>query len=218
MADSILSKLNDRVKQYGLPTLVSRVGKRIFSRFGFRREVYLYCHYDLANTPPEKKLKDGFTMRPLTMDDFLHHTDMQFSESKLNIFRTRFAKEGFFAYGIFHENKLVAYAWNSLFEVEVPLPPLSNDSLKLSPEEGYLFDAYSMPEFRGNGFHPYFSWLRFTELKKMGRKYAVTIIDEDNRSARHNQAKTGFRVVKRLVLEERPGKQFCYSEPSTEAL
>ena len=110
---SFFSKMNDRIKLYGIKTLVSRGVKKVGSRLGIRKEVYLYCRYDLDSTPQDRKLAEGFAVRQVTMDDFLYNSAIHFSPEKLDIFRKRLTAGGFYAYGIFYQEKLVAFAWSS---------------------------------------------------------------------------------------------------------
>jgi hypothetical protein len=218
MAESMWRKLNDRIKMYGFATLISRVAKRGLSRIGFQKEVFFYCAFDLQNPFKERDLPEGYSSRVITLEDVLHHSAIPFTVSKLDVFRKRLSTEGYSGIGIFHQNRMVGCAWLSLNIIEVPFPSPENDSLKLSPEEGYLLDAFSHPEHRGKGFHPFYTWWRYDAIKKSGRRYAVTIIDEDNRSARTAQAKSGFSIKKKFVVKKAFGKIRVHSVPSNEQL
>ena len=202
MAEGMWRKINDRVKQYGFKTLVSRIIKRGLSKIGFEKEVFFYCSFDLQNSFKERSLPEGYTSKILTLDDVLHHSAIPLSVAKLDVFRKRLATAGYSGIGIFHNDKLVGCAWLSMNVIEVPFPPPENDSLNLGAEEGYLLDAFSHPDHRGKGFHPFYTWWRYDAIKKSGRHYAVTIIDEDNRSARTAQAKSGFQGEEKICCDQ----------------
>lgn len=213
MAEGVWRKLNNRLKQYGPSTLVKRIAKKGLSFIGIEREIFLYCAFDLREVFREKSLPEGYTGRLLNYDDLLHHSAIPISADKLAIFKKRLSTPGYSAVGIFFNDQLVGYAWLSMHNIERLLPNLDNE-LQLAENEGYLLDAFSHPEHRGKGFHPFYTWWRYDAIKRAGKTYAVTIIDEDNRSARTAQAKSGFKVLKKLIVKKHFGRQFCISVPS----
>lgn len=218
MAEGVWGKLNNRFKQYGPATLAKRIAKKALSFAGFEREVYLYCGFDLREPFAEKKLPAGYVGRPLSLDDILHHSDISFSEQKLEVFKRRLASEGYSAVGIFKNDRLVGYAWLSLYTIEPFLPGMDTSFLTLAEHEGYLLDAFSHPDHRGNGFHPFYTWWRYDAIRKTGRIFAVTVIDVDNRSARTAQAKSGFRVLKKIIFRKNFGRQSFQTVASKIAL
>lgn len=218
MAEGFWGKLRNRFKQYGFTTLIKRILNRVASKFGFQREVYFYCGYDLRNPFKEKGLPEGYSSKILTLEDLEQHSDIPFSPQKMEVFRMRLNTPGYTGIGIFHNGRVVGFAWLSVSNIEMPFPQPANGPLQLAPDEGYLLDAFSHPDHRGQGFHPFYTWWRYDALKKAGKHFAVTIIDEDNRSARTAQAKSGFRILKKLVVVKSFGKTTCHSEPSTEQL
>jgi hypothetical protein len=218
MAEGAWGKLNNRLKQYGPATLAKRIAKRGLSFIGIEWEVFLYCAFDLREPFREKALPEGYTGRILTWDDIVDHSAILFPPQKLEIFKKRLNTPGYSAVGIFFNDQLVGYAWLSMHTIEPLLPDMVNNSLQLAENEGYLLDAFSHPAHRGKGFHPFYTWWRYDAIKRSGKTYAVTIIDEDNRSARTAQAKSGFKVTKKLILRKNFGKQYLQSLPSKTAL
>jgi hypothetical protein len=213
MAESVWRKLNNRLKQYGPSTLAKRIAKRGLSIIGIEREVFLYCAFDLREPFREKQLPEGYTGRVITLEDLLNRSDIVFSEQKMEVFKKRLSTPGYTGVGIFFNERLVGLAWLSMFNIE-PLLPGLEDNLVLAENEGYLLDAFSHPAHRGKGFHPFYTWWRYNAIKTAGKTYAVTIIDEDNRSARTAQAKSGFKVTKELVIKKNFGRQSCHVVPA----
>ncbi len=218
MAKSIWGKLNEKIRLYGFPTLVKRVFKRGLAKAGFHSEVYYYCAFDLQDGHRLKPLPEGYHSRQLTMADLEKATNMGFSAGKLEVFRQRFRREGYTGIGIFKNDQLVGFAWLSLYEVETPFPLPDDGSLNLDADEGYLLDAYSHPDYRGRGFHPFYTSWRYKTLADTGRRYAITIIDEDNRAARTTQAKSGFRTRKKIRAKKTFNQWQVKVEPCSDPL
>lgn len=218
MAEGIWQRLRIKMKLYGPLTLVGRIIKRGLSVIGISHEAYLYCVFDVEQPFKERQLPEGYLARKITLDDLRQHSDIAFSPQKLQILESRFSQPGNVGLGIFYKERLVGMAWLSFTRMEVPYPQPENDTLDLNSDEGYLFDAYSHEDHRGKGFHPYYTWWRYNEIKNAGRRYAVTIIDVDNRTARTNQAKSGLQVKKRIIVNKLFGKTSCRAKPSSEKL
>ncbi|GAO44327.1 hypothetical protein [Flavihumibacter petaseus] len=199
MAKGIGGKLGERIRLYGLPTVLKRIVKRAMAKAGYYQETFYFCSFDLAKTYPVKPLPEGFSYKVLSLNDLEHAAGLSFSDEKLTVFRERFAKDGYTGVGIFDGKKLVGLAWMSLNRLETPFPQPANGSISLSPDEGYLLDAFSHPDYRGKGFHPFYTSWRYNQLRDLGKKYAITIIDKDNRAARTTQAKNGFVAKKKII-------------------
>lgn len=75
-----------------------------------------------------------------------------------------FFKHGCLCLGLKKEGRLVAFTWSNLKQMSyaVHTRPLNSD-------EAYLFDAYTLMDYRGKGIAPYLRYQMYNELAKRGR-------------------------------------------------
>ena len=217
MAKSV-RKLKEKLRQYGLITLVKRVVKHVLAKAGYKSESFLYCIFDLERNSKEPFLAPGYSVRKLTMEDFTRYSGISFSEDKLSLFGRRFASGKYSPYGAFFESRLVYYSWISTYEIEPIHPGVRQSGLQLKDDEGYMLDSFCDTAHRGKGLHQYMIWYQFRELQQMGKRKAAMMVDKDNRSARKSMAKMGFSVSRGLSHKDLFGKQRTESYPLTTAL
>lgn len=79
-------------------------------------------------------------------------------------------KEGSKCFGIKYHGELVAFTWLNLRECT-----FDGYRFPLKEDEAYLFDAYTIPSFRGKGIAPYIRYQLYKELKKIGIKKLYSI-------------------------------------------
>jgi ribosomal protein S18 acetylase RimI-like enzyme len=66
---------------------------------------------------------------------------------------------------------------------------------ELADDEAYLYSAYTLSEFRGNGLHPAGTWHRLQLLKNRGYKRALNFIEPKNSAAMRMPEKLGYEKV-----------------------
>jgi ribosomal protein S18 acetylase RimI-like enzyme len=106
-----------------------------------------------------------------------------------NVLKQRFARgeECFVAYA---SDMVVAYGWTSYREVEIGE---INKLMHVKPDEVYLYDFYTRPEYRGNNLYPAVlsHILRF--LAEGGFRLALIFVLIENLTSRRGVTKAGFR-------------------------
>jgi len=96
--------------------------------------------------------------------------------------------------GVFHREKLIAFSWAFLSHIY-----LGRYRLPLEPDEAYLFDAYTVPDFRGRGLSGFLRYHLYRELQKQGRTWLYSISYADNHPALRFKEKLGGYPIHRGV-------------------
>jgi hypothetical protein len=92
--------------------------------------------------------------------------------------------------GIFHQEKLAAFSWANLKE-----STFDGCRFVLRPNEAYLFDAFTLIEFRGKGLASQARFRVYTELEKHGRTRFYSVTDYFNKPSRRFKEKLGARQL-----------------------
>ena len=79
-----------------------------------------------------------------------------------------------------------------------PTNPYIECSLKITPLESYLFDDYTLPQYRGLGFHYKAILKRLIISKRAGYKKSLALINEFNIASQTSFEKIGFRREKKI--------------------
>jgi GNAT superfamily N-acetyltransferase len=117
--------------------------------------------------------------------------DRRFSEEEL-IARLKEEKK---CYGVKIAGQIAAFTWVDLKEFG-----MSCSRSLLKKHEAYLFDAYTLPAFRGKGLAPLVRFYAYEQLEKMGKKTLYSITDFFNVPSMRFKAKLGARTIEMRLL------------------
>ena len=92
--------------------------------------------------------------------------------------------------GVKMNNRLAAYTWCDLNECNFKWR-----SFKLASDEAYLFDAYTLMEFRGRGIAPFVRYQLYKELSKLNRIRFYSISEFFNQQSINVTRKLNARFV-----------------------
>ena len=98
--------------------------------------------------------------------------------------------------GVKNRGEVVAFTWCSLTEGTIG----SYRVFSLQEHEAYLFDAYTVEQFRGVGIAPYLRYRCYEELAKLGRLRCYSMTAVWNSSAARFKRKLGAQIVELGVL------------------
>jgi hypothetical protein len=87
-------------------------------------------------------------------------------------------------------NRLAAYTWCDLEECN-----LEWRRFKLAPDEAYLFDAYTLMDFRGKGIAPFIRYQLYKELSKLNRTKLYSISAYFNKQSINFKKKLNAQFV-----------------------
>jgi hypothetical protein len=86
--------------------------------------------------------------------------------------------KGHICIGLRYEDDIVAFTWADLKECNhVPL------RFDMADDEAYLYDAFTMPRFRGKGLAPYMRYQSYQHLRSIGRDRYYSISQYFNTSS-----------------------------------
>lgn len=104
-------------------------------------------------------------------------------------------KEGKRCFGIKYQGQIAAFTWVDLKEFGV-----SASRSQLKENEAYLFDAYTLPAFRGKGLAPLIRNYAYEQLADMGIKALYSITDFFNIPSMCFKEKLGAKAVEMRLL------------------
>lgn len=120
--------------------------------------------------------------------------DRRFSEEDL----LRRLEEGEKCFGAKYRGAVVAFSWCNFTECAFETHRL----FSLRNDEAYLFDAYTVEAFRGQGIAPYLRSRWYQELEKLGRTRCYSITVALNAAAAQFKKKLQAQVVELRVFVE----------------
>ncbi len=171
-----LYALQRRIGLYARPYYVVREGRGI------------------KNSPPIKPELESYEMRSFDDRDMRQMARIpgrSFSEAEL----LKRLNQGKRCYGIACREQMAAFTWVDFEEFGM------NDSRSsLKEDEAYLFDAYTLPAFRGKGLAPLVRYYAYGQLEDMGIKTLYSITDFFNIPATRFKEKLGAKTVELRLL------------------
>ena len=85
---------------------------------------------------------------------------------------------------------------------------VSKEWIRLAPGEGYLFDSFCRPEYRGLGLHSFMNAARLQRMRGIGCHRALVGVTTTNFSARWALHGNGLRAHHRVVIVEMGKKKY----------
>ena len=113
---------------------------------------------------------------------------------------------GHICVGLKHGDKVAAFTWAEMMECNHQ--PLS---FRMAENEAYLYDAFTLPTFRGKGLAPYMRFQCYEQLKAKGRNRFYSISDYFNKPSVHFKQKLNARFEKLYVsIATKSGKSHTW--------
>lgn len=194
----------EKIKQYPSPLLFQILVDRItFHTVQFRR--FLLLEY--AGFPDIGNIRGpGLVRKGETAD--INEMAMLENSEKRETFRERFSIGDHCAVAV-HNNKIIGYEWYSCHpshREQRYLYPIS-----IPADAVYAYDAFIQPEYRISGI-----WVKLKkhlgeQMRCLGRRRIITMIDTDNKLSLNTHLRFGFTIFKSVVLLNLAGKR-CFWE------
>lgn len=105
---------------------------------------------------------------------------------------------------------LVAFSW---FNLDTGPHPAYR--YRIGEDEAYLFDAFTLPNYRGRGIAPYVRYRLYLELEKLGYTRLYSVSETYNKPAIRLKMKLRAKIVQRGVrvyLFKRWGRSFLFKK------
>lgn len=184
----VLFKLRGRLR-HGLATQealdrLARLGIVLYPYIVFQEAV------EAGGSASERQV--GLTARKLTEQDITALAEMPERPGSEEAFRTRF-RRGHVGIGAFDGDSIVAYTWCDLEN----FAGFGQGAIlrKLQSDEAYLYDAYTLPAYRGRGIVPFLRSEVYRVMNSQGRHRLYSISLFFNQSARRFKAKLNAQPV-----------------------
>lgn len=194
------NRFKSALRRYGWWGMVQNVSSKVLSLLGIHKEhMQIWAHELCAQEA------NPFTAyQELTLADFEAHRAEDpawFTPLKMKKLARYFSVPGSRVFGCVVEGRLVAYGW-------ISEQYLGMSKRLLEEGDGYLWDDYTHPDFRGLGWHERLIRLREEELRRAGMRRALSIIVRHNRASRRGYQRMGYRLIERYSFGRRWGKPF----------
>ena len=177
-------------KRYGLGGMLLNLLVKMLRTAGVELEAnYLLQKEIVPFAKEDEELIQGWGMQRLTLQDFKRYGNIDwFTGKKLEHIKTLLdSPTENECFGIIQNGQLVCSGWLSLHYLN-----WGEGSLLLPNKTGYLWDTYTNPAFRGNGFHAKLIKQRLYQLcmKEYSRAYSIVAVY--NRASYKGFIKNGF--------------------------
>lgn len=188
-------KIKERIinsyKQFGSKIFLKRLIKRFFSPI-VDVETYILAkaNINLSKAVPKPKLKINVL---LLKKDEIERMDILPHKKKL--FYERLKSEDKICLTARYKGEIIYYCWISQKKMQVGNKKYE---VELKNHEGFLFDAFCFPQWRGNRLHVYMSQQRLRYLYDHGKRIALVSYLKDNHVVAKIQESIGFIPEKEI--------------------
>lgn len=91
------------------------------------------------------------------------------------------------------------FAYSTWIGFDDVFDPNTGIWVRLAPGEAYLFNSFTVPEFRGLALHTTMTARRMAVARERGAECALVVVHADNAPARHVMTKLGCRERERIL-------------------
>lgn len=188
---NITSSIKEKIRLYGFGGMMQRVFKSIiYAVYKIKWEKCYLMSITLHTVfpPPER---EDIEVRELKMEDYDNELWFTYlTEEKKDTLQKRFKTKNAKGYGVFVDGVLACSAW-----ISFGIIGYNEDAILFKNNKvALLFDAYTLPCFRGNGYHNYLIKWRLNELKNNKIEKAYTIVYSYNKPSITNQRKCNYNI------------------------
>lgn len=167
-----------------------------FAKSGIRITPYFVVLEGLLNSSLSH-LEAGFFEYKL---DFLNKQDMveisQIPGQRVSLEElTNRLKENKICYGAKHNGKIVGFTWCDFSEFYFKFY-----KFRLKDDEAYLFDAFTLPAYRGKGIAPYLRYQFYKILKNFGKHQLLSVSDSFNTPSIKFKKKLNAKMIELRLL------------------
>jgi ribosomal protein S18 acetylase RimI-like enzyme len=189
-----LEQLAEARRHYGLGAMMRLLASRAAKKL-LRLEISEMVWLDAGNLPPPSEADSEFDFRFLTIDEVAElANDPTFELSPEFISRAAIGDDLCFA-AVHHDGRMAHYGWYALGSVEgchhmgVPL--------SFPDDVGYMYNAFTHPDFRGRRLHSAAMTLALRELAARGITKLLSTIEWTNFASLRSFQRLGFENLGR---------------------
>ena len=186
-----MNDINNAFKRFGILGLIENAIIHLLIKCGLNISVM-----ELLVKPvryAENKYKGKYKF--LEVEDFERQKKLNpqwFSDGKIEEMVRACGDKNNKAIGIVKDNLIIAYGW-------VSLEKMGFDEVELLSQDGYLWDDYTHPTYRGQGLHGLINNARINYLCSSGKTRALTKVAHYNRASKNGYYKSGFTKMQTYI-------------------
>jgi ribosomal protein S18 acetylase RimI-like enzyme len=157
----------------------------------------------LVDAPAQRR---GRMLEAAAMRRHIEHADNLLTDA----FVDRAIVRGDRCYASFDGDRLTSYAWYTtrpaaLTEID------GNLVLHFDPSYAYMYNAYTLPRYRGRGLNAFGMAAAVDALTEEGRRGVLAYVDSTNFAAASSCARVGYKAFGRVVVFKVGGRYVCRS-------
>lgn len=197
----MIAKIKSVVRRYGVWGVLQNLAAKCLAKIGLRIHRMWILSHALDEGVVAKQLP---AFEALSLADFeAHRADdpAWFTERKMAQLARSFKVPATRAFGCFVEGRLVAYGFTSERY-------MGYSHRRLEEGDGYLWDDYTHPAHRGEGWHGVMIRIREEVLRQAGKRRSVSIVSHFNRASYRGFRRVGYTLLERYSYGKRWGKPF----------
>lgn len=183
-------KIKDLYCRYGIKGIFLNVFSKFFAMLRIKidfKTLYVYDinSYEFTHVSGCRRLEyQDFVVKSKEDTEWL-------TSQKLEELKRAFDCSDFFAVGCFVDGIMASYGCVSVSTL--------GSFAQLNNKDGYLFDDYTFPQYRGQGLHKITIMARLNELKTIGKIRGLSIIAEYNKASYTSYMNCGFSRLEYFV-------------------
>lgn len=180
--------IKSAIKRFGFWGFIENVVIHCFQKIGVDfcvMEIYA-CGITSGET-----YSDNNIVKVLELKDFENQAKLNsswFTPHKIEDMKSAFNLGDNIAVGIIEDGMIISYGWLSLRTFGL-------NNIRLKKSDGYLWDDYTHPNYRGNGLHSKINQARVELLRDNGKNRALTQVAHYNRASRVGYLRNGFSFL-----------------------
>lgn len=176
---------------------VDRTGRRLC---GLRVIEFVWLAPEKASAPEPK---GTFTSRFLTAEEVERFQADPVNDLTLE-FAERVASGKHFCFAALDGDRLAAYGWYALEQVEPE--DCFGIGLRLPTTVAYMYKGLTRPEYRGQRLHGFLMCRALQELKSVGVARLISSVDWTNNASLKSCARIGYDFIGRVILWQQQGQ------------
>lgn len=162
------------------------LGARILGEVGYRRVVLI--ERDLSAPPARVEARIPLTIGPLRESEVEEYVAFRPGTDPAEVYRR--LRDGHMCLVARHEGNIVHTCWVATGRARIEY---LRRELSLPPDTAYVYEAFTAPEFRGQGISAARSLYLQEMLRRAGYRRAIAVIVPENRAAFRPPEKAGYR-------------------------
>lgn len=186
---SFCNKILDVKRRYGISGILTNILQKLFSLIGISINRKYCLNFVIAEMFAGNKdiLKSFAKFKELSYNDFVFYGEKTwFNADKLSFLKSVLSQSGNSAYGIINNDTIVC---SGLISTEY----FNLNNIKLSFSDGYLWDDYTHPQYRGLGFHKRLINYRIYQLYLRKKTTVLVFVDSYNKASYKGFISCGFQ-------------------------